>query len=165
MSEIQTISQGNYLLSNLNAQKLYAQSPLTTGVSGTSAYIGIEPSARYNETVLFENGTTTSATALTLSEDYTNFERLRIQYEIWPEGYYRLALEEVSTDTPYFTVSHDFMNSNYQNNFYHFCYTLSAENSSIKLNKAYFQQLGTSTVNAVTSMKIQKIVGINRKEV
>lgn len=161
MSEpIQAISQGNYILHNIDAKKLYVQEPLFTANSGDAVYVGWRP----DETVLFQNGTTTTATALTLSEDYTNFERLRIQYEIWPEGDYRLALEEVSTDSPYFTVSHDFMNTNYQNSFYHFCYALSAENSSIKLNKAYFQQLGTSTVNAVTSMKIQKIIGINRKE-
>ena len=31
-----------YILSNMTSEKLYAKSPLTTGVSGTSAYIGLE---------------------------------------------------------------------------------------------------------------------------
>ena len=64
-----------YLLSNMTSEKLYAKSPLTTGVSGTSAYIGLEPSATYNETVLFSGDRTSAAS---LSEDPTNFNKLRV---------------------------------------------------------------------------------------
>ena len=72
------IWNNNYLLSNLDAQKLYAQSPLTTGVSGTSAYIGIEPSARYNETVLWSSNTVQSAA--NLSEPMTAFDYVKVYY-------------------------------------------------------------------------------------
>lgn len=79
MSEpIQTISQGNYLLSNLTSQKLYAQSPLTTGVSGTSAYIGIEPNSQYNETVLFSGSDAWGYGDIILSESLKNFKRIKV---------------------------------------------------------------------------------------
>ena len=77
MAENNFIYNNNYLLSNLDAQKLYAQSPLTTGVSGSSAYIGIEPSARYNETVLW-SGNCAYGQSLTASEAITGFERYKI---------------------------------------------------------------------------------------
>lgn len=74
------IWNNNYLLSNLDAQKLYAQSPLTTGVSGSSAYIGIEPSARYNETVLLNNAyVNQTTTAFTVSEPLSNFQKIRFE--------------------------------------------------------------------------------------
>ena len=78
------IWNNNYLLSNLDAQKLYAQSPLTTGVSGSSAYIGIEPSARYNETVLYENSAwlgvdvVPGTNSATLNESIFNFDSVKI---------------------------------------------------------------------------------------
>ena len=83
----ESIWNNNYLLSNLDAQKLYAQSPLTTGVSGTSAYIGIEPSARYNETVLWSGSTHTSGADITLSEPYTAFNTLKIYANGYNSGY------------------------------------------------------------------------------
>lgn len=66
------IWNNNYLLSNLDAQKLYAQSPLTTGVSGSSAYIGIEPSATVDFTLLW-SGSAVNGTSATLSEPWYNF--------------------------------------------------------------------------------------------
>ena len=85
MPENNFIYQDNYILSNLDAQKLYAQSPLTTGVSGSSAYIGIEPSARYNETVLWESDnpvqiTTANPLTAVLTEDMNNFEYLKLLF-------------------------------------------------------------------------------------
>ena len=72
------IYNNNYLLSNLDAQKLYAQSPLTTGVSGSSAYIGLEPSARYNETVLFSGVNAWGYGTIPLSESLKNFQRIKV---------------------------------------------------------------------------------------
>ena len=66
--------QDRFILSNMTSEKLYAKSPLTTGVSGTSAYIGLEPSATYNETVLYSGNT--AVTAFTASEPLTNFEEV-----------------------------------------------------------------------------------------
>ena len=91
------IWNNNYLLSNLDAQKLYAQSPLTTGVSGSSAYIGIEPSARYNETVLFSGGTTATKSA-TLVEPITNFNKIGVLYG---DDHYGHRYIEADTDYPF----------------------------------------------------------------
>ena len=80
------IWNNNYLLSNMAAQKLYAQSPLTTGVSGSSAYIGIEPSARYNETVLYSATANPSmviknqVSSYNLSETIDNFEKIKLNF-------------------------------------------------------------------------------------
>ena len=72
------IWNNNYLLSNLDAQKLYAQSPLTTGVSGTSAYIGLEPSARYNETVLYESPTYSGVLTANLNDNISAYDTIKV---------------------------------------------------------------------------------------
>lgn len=73
MSDIQSISQGNYILHNIDAKKLYVQEPLFTANSGDAVYVGWRP----DETVLY-SGTGTSA--VTLSEPYTNFESIKIYH-------------------------------------------------------------------------------------
>ena len=76
--------QDRYILSNMAAQKLYAKSPLTTGVSGTSAYIGLEPSATYNETVLWENtawlgkDVNPGTNSAVLNESIFNFDYVKV---------------------------------------------------------------------------------------
>ena len=70
--------QDRYILSNMTSEKLYAKSPLTTGVSGTSAYIGLEPSATYNETVLFSTGT--PVTAFTVTEPLSAFTHIIVEF-------------------------------------------------------------------------------------
>ena len=87
MSEpIQSISQGNYILHNIDAKKLYVQEPLFTANSGDAVYVGWRP----DETVLWEgtdpldqsclvNGTRETAT---LSEPLSSFDRIRI-YAVW----------------------------------------------------------------------------------
>ena len=67
-----------YILSNMTSEKLYAKSPLTTGVSGTSAYIGLEPSATYNETVLWSANSVQSAA--NLSQPMTAFDYVKVYY-------------------------------------------------------------------------------------
>ena len=73
-----------YILSNMTSEKLYAKSPLTTGVSGTSAYIGLEPSATYNETVLLDRGTDdlTAPNTAQLSEPFSAFEKIEM-WSVW----------------------------------------------------------------------------------
>ena len=88
----EAIWNDRYILSNMTSEKLYAKSPLTTGVSGTSAYIGLEPSATYNETVLW-SGKSYSAQ---LSESVKNFEKIEVQYG--PNGYYNSPIATFYTD-------------------------------------------------------------------
>lgn len=60
------------------AADLYVQSPLYTGVSGGSAYIG----SRINQTVLWTGTGTTTGGTITLSESLANFERYGMYYYI-----------------------------------------------------------------------------------
>lgn len=70
----------------VNKTDMFVQSPLFTGTSGegsaTSAYIGIQPSAQYNETVLWETtaGMAPAGTAKigTLSEPLSSFNSYAI---------------------------------------------------------------------------------------
>jgi hypothetical protein len=72
MSEqIESISQGNYILHNIDAKKLYVQEPLFTANSGDAVYVGWRP----DETVLYSGYSTTT---LTLSENPKNFERIKV---------------------------------------------------------------------------------------
>ena len=169
-----------YILSNMTSEKLYAKSPLTTGVSGTSAYIGLEPSATYNETVLWE---TTSGARLKdgidLSESRLNFERLKIYlsnsegnnqevgiYE-WPQyGQNTGTMFRWGTLFPYNTNSGGFM----------LMWNImgSANNTHIQSNNAYYLGVSNFTGGAGPSLiggnnsvvpTVFKVIGINRKEV
>lgn len=64
--------------SDPEAADLYVQSPLYTGVSGGSAYIG----SRINQTVLWTGTGTTTGGTITLSESLANFERYGMYYYI-----------------------------------------------------------------------------------
>ena len=74
--EIQAISQGNYILHNIDAKKLYVQEPLFTANSGDAVYVGWRP----DETVLWEN--TTSGVyndTITLNEPWSGFNKIGIE--------------------------------------------------------------------------------------
>ena len=162
------IWNNNYLLSNLDAQKLYAQSPLTTGVSGTSAYIGIEPSARYDETVLYENATGSSA--IDLSEAYTNFDRVKILFRYWEAGYGTRKFSEFPTDENYFTFCESWVPMPLGNGNAVFIGGFSAtSNTHFELTRGCYNNLNGASQNTwvqnSTNCKIQKVIGINRKEV
>ena len=177
------IWNNNYLLSNLDAQKLYAQSPLTTGVSGSSAYIGIEPSARYNETVLFENTSGVQlVNGIDLSESRLNFDKLEIYYKnntnaatevglfYWPQYGHNTGdrfrwnldtpFQDLSTTAGGFMLRWDVLGS--------------ASETHIQSQHAYWLGVvgmtgqNAPTINGGENTSIPvvyKIVGINRKEV
>ena len=78
MSEIQSISQSNYILHNIDAKKLYVQEPLFTANSGDAVYVGWRP----DETVLWTNpnpSMISDGVSLTgtCSENYSAFEKIR----------------------------------------------------------------------------------------
>lgn len=74
-NEIQSISQSNYILHNIDAKKLYVQEPLFTANSGDAVYVGWRP----DETVLWSGNQTTSAFNITLNETCQNFEMIRFE--------------------------------------------------------------------------------------
>ena len=165
----ESIWNNNYLLSNLDAQKLYAQSPLTTGVSGSSAYIGIEPSARYNETVLWSGDATS---AITASESFKNFDRVKIyiKHETNPAYTFEFDFNNMGT-TGYFTFCRPRGTANC-NVAYVNCTatdtTLTNRYSKL-LQFGSFTTTGTTITAALNNSEdlntIYKVVGINRKEV
>ena len=76
MSEpIQSIANGNYILHNIDAKKLYVQEPLFTANSGDAVYVGWRP----DETVLWSG--TGNISTFTLSEKLSNFERFRMVFQ------------------------------------------------------------------------------------
>ena len=72
MSNIQTISQGNYILHNIDAKKLYVQEPLFTANSGDAVYVDWRP----YETVPYSGHISDDAspTAYSLSEPISVFD-------------------------------------------------------------------------------------------
>ena len=167
------IYNNNYLLSNLDAQKLYAQSPLTTGVSGTSAYIGIEPSARYNETVLWSGTLNTTGNTIKFTESLQNFERIDfycapgnqpIQRAPTIDSIYPGSINPTATMFAYLPVYNVASNTLTGE----IMYISASEN---KLSACLIGGIRTVNFNAATTgvtaynAAITRIVGINRKEV
>ena len=70
-NEIESISQGNYILHNIDAKKLYVQEPLFTANSGDAVYVGWRP----DETVLWSGDAAVSN--CTLTEPITNFNTVK----------------------------------------------------------------------------------------
>lgn len=163
MSEIQSIAQNNYILSNMAAQKLYAQSPLTTGMSGTSAYIGIEPSALCNETVLW-SGDVTGGVVVNLSESLSNFNKFAIVYSYWSDGGDGKVELESRTDAS-LTHLHDIRG--YGNGDAIFMNCFSGNNTAMQLTHNYYWNPPANQSNkteALGNAHIYEIRGINRKE-
>ena len=74
MSDIQSISQNNYILHNIDAKKLYVQEPLFTANSGDAVYVGWRP----DETVLWSGtGTNPVYVSGTFNENPWNFSSLK----------------------------------------------------------------------------------------
>lgn len=178
--EIQAISQGNYILHNIDAQKLYAQAPLTTGVSGTSAYIGIEPSARYNETVLWSGNLTTAP--ITLSESMYNFDRIKIFGTLNGSRIVGAPMcwEFETTAIPVGTYlnCNGFManQASATSTFGAGCYlrnSVEYVSANNKITHAYTQsftfttgaQIGFQNTDAWGQLRYDKVIGINKKEV
>lgn len=157
MSEpIQSISQSNYILHNIDAKKLYVQEPLFTANSGDAVYVGWRP----DETVLWSGN---SATA-TLSESLDNFEKVDITYTYWTDNYTTRTLYGWS-GKPTFTEGW------FDNNAAAagiFITRLTANDAHTVIgtnaNKYWNPPAGGGLADALNRFAITKVVGINRKE-
>ena len=158
----ESIWNNNYLLSNLDAQKLYAQSPLTTGVSGSSAYIGIEPSARYNETVLWTGIASGYGSKIIVSEPISGFEKIDIYWKDY-NRYFITTLPGIVNELQFGEVYTDGGQPQAT------CFSFSKSSTgTYTMEKLYHQPLkATADVpfSASTAMYPYKVIGINRKEV
>lgn len=156
MSEIQSIAQNNYILHNIDAKKLYVQEPLFTANSGDAVYVGWRP----DETVLW-SGNAGTGTNLVLTENYTNFDRLRFEYRPWSEGETPShQISEVGTTYNNFTLG-SFWNNN--TTYATFIYTYQG-NGTNQLNFIRGAFNNGSNWTTAGNLRMFKVIGINRKE-
>ena len=163
-NEIQAISQGNYILHNIDAKKLYVQEPLFTANSGDAVYVGWRP----DETVLFEGNSTTD---FTLSESPTAFEYLRLEYGAYSSGdnNVNVITTTVPAGIPNYGISYLFKsnpNSSATSDVYK-SYAYYSGCSSTAWSKVY-GTISQSPFTGISNNKgwthMYKVVGINRKE-
>lgn len=168
MSEpIQSISQGNYILHNIDAKKLYVQEPLFTANSGDAVYVGWRP----DETVLW-SGNATIGTELTLSEPFSAFDRIRIMNG--HQGWYERPSNVLTGDQDGFYefsyVSQMMSQSASEFGYEHYCVLYSGHDNKLKATSALGYVINKSgqlsrTVNTNNySTRTYQVVGINRKE-
>lgn len=164
--------QDRYVLSNMTSQKLYAKSPLTTGVSGTSAYIGLEPSATYNETVLWSTDSPDTKTSGTLNDSIWNYERFKMYINTFQGGDY--VTELVATGTSPGTATRSFITYGPRGNndcSFDMCKWIFSDTGFSAVSAKSFHSTWTATAITVENNQTaalgycHKIVGINRKEV
>lgn len=167
MSEpIQSISQSNYILHNIDAKKLYVQEPLFTANSGDAVYVGWRP----DETVLYSGQATGN---LTLSDNPLNYERLLVTFNASTGNTDMGAGSEIfEPDKTHLVCLH---------NYFMYQTTQTAFNN---MNEAWAVYSGVDTTawtrtiggwrngstytsnlnNSNDFLKVSKVIGINRKE-
>ena len=163
MSEpIQSISQGNYILHNIDAKKLYVQEPLFTANSGDAVYVGWRP----DETVLWSGSIYDVGTSANLSESYKNFDRLGITYNI-QEASDISGYVEIPTDGSKYNITHNWLSFT-DNTFGIFFTNLSANsNTTLSVNRhthVYVSNNATTLNRGTNGLVIREIRGVNRKE-
>ena len=167
MSEnIQAISQGNYILHNIDAKKLYVQEPLFTANSGDAVYVGWRP----DETVLWSGNGTQTTGSLNLSESTTGFERIGISFfgDTSPQiGYQEFPVNSTADSFPIITCDPHMEGSTVTMYIKWGLITQSNAGSTLNLtsggyNNIYGSNKGSG--NSCNWTKPFKIVGINRKE-
>ena len=157
---IQSISQSNYILHNIDAKKLYVQEPLFTANSGDAVYVGWRP----DETVLYS--ATNSTATFTTIEAPSNFEYLRVHYTRGGNMGYVSLVEPNDNYITYGGLIYDVNEGS------HLQEVAGCVSSTNGLNWVVAGQNrrwnnGTTGVNGNTTTGqhyITKIVGCNRKE-
>ena len=159
MSEIQSIATNNFILHNIDAKKLYVQEPLFTANSGDAVYVGWRP----DETVLWEGAPTASTNTITVSENFSAFEKIDIYWRSYERRYVTTIFAESDTALP-IAVGNVFVltNGNYEK-------SMTLWNTSngttytwaSTIHGSFTDTQSNSWNSAVVPLKI---VGVNRKE-
>ena len=139
-----------------------AQYALGVNLSAVAQLLGID------ETVLWQSteadGTSVAAGSyITLSEDYSNFDRLRIRYRLWSDQSYKYATEEVPCVNGFFTLSHGYINGPNNITYFNFTYGLSAGDSKLAFTMGRWNQMGTTSTANVSNLNLLGVTGIGRK--
>ena len=141
---------------------LFVQSPLYTGTSGNSAYIGWN-----NETVLFS--ASSPVTSFTTTEPLSAFDEVAVYVSPQPdsEGPSKVVIPMMGRNTSNFKFGWIGTFNGWKNIEWQFVYNNTAMTSFMPVSGAYF---GRSTSNQITggdwnsnSMYLYKVIGINRK--
>lgn len=171
MSEpIQSISQGNYILHNIDAKKLYVQEPLFTANSGDAVYVGWRP----DETVLYDNPTNhnvATTAEFEMNESLWNFHRALIEFDNMEYANTPLNMEidmdVTTTGTTYYTpmrngTSFPALNLPYAN------FKINEVGNIKYINRGLLWGNSWTAVNTTTGdsrgYRVRKVIGINRKE-
>lgn len=166
MSEnIQAISQGNYILHNIDAKKLYVQEPLFTANSGDAVYVGWRP----DETVLWEDNTDPAAGingTKSINETVSNFENIDVYFWRCSDHsqtyrYYQINRVPVISGNANFATF-------WQESTAWFKMFLRISGTTATFREGHYTNAGLTDTLTETNMyqqgNIFKIVGINRKE-
>lgn len=165
-NEIQSISQSNYILHNIDAKKLYVQEPLFTANSGDAVYVGWRP----DETVLWSGNGTQTTGSLNLSESTTGFERIGISFfaDTSPQiGYQEFPIYSTADSFPIIACDPHMEGSTFTMYIKFGLITQSDNGSTLNLVSGGYNNIYGSTKGAQGSCswtKPFKIIGINRKE-
>lgn len=160
--EIQAISQGNYILHNIDAKKLYVQEPLFTANSGDAVYVGWRP----DETVLWSQESQGSATSGVFSEPASAFETIVFEIDKNEQGAKRIEVSPIATPLTFC------YGNGVGNAYITWMYlTFAADYKSFNVQKTKtmavaFDTTATAWTASVNTKKnvIDKVIGINRKE-
>lgn len=185
-NEIQSISQSNYILHNIDAKKLYVQEPLFTANSGDAVYVGWRP----DETVLY-SGSYTHGTfpAITASGSIWDYDKVEITICPAAGGVRHPVTETWYTDdlalnkyigftaatfngtnlnvtyphTVYYSISDD---GTIFNPYYAGYYNVTMSGTSPGANKTVTLSNGrfNTASNSTYELGITRVIGINRKE-
>ena len=164
-NEIQSISQSNYILHNIDAKKLYVQEPLFTANSGDAVYVGWRP----DETVLWSGSASMASFTANLSEPLSSFNEMYFVCKVHPNNnfkdkvYYNVEeLKSAGNQGSITLIGHAGGGGIRINN--------AQFGTSANTNVIYFEQqkqfniTGTTITTATVSGVITDIVGVNRKE-
>lgn len=167
--EIQAISQGNYILHNIDAKKLYVQEPLFTANSGDAVYVGWRP----DETVLFSQprNSTTNVTAFTTTEKPSNFDRIRFNgYANGGRFSVEIPVDNTTDETMRFGVC-SYSPDNYGSPLEMYGISYSSNNgltwTKVRETLRWFTQTTVTALTGTTAAVnpvIYDVIGVNRKE-
>ena len=168
MSDIQSISQGNYILHNIDAKKLYVQEPLFTANSGDAVYVGWRP----DETVLWSGTLQTTADSASLNESWKNFNGLRFycspgnQPDQRAQITHDISTESINSGTTFFSYLPVFNIASNSCTAEVLYVTGSNNGNTIGFNGGVRSvNFGTATTGVTSyNATIKKIIGVNRKE-
>jgi len=144
---------------------LYVESPLYTGQSGSSAYIGW---SGYNETKLWVSESTQGSNiqTFTLNEPYTSFERIKIFYRINDGDAGCAECLTANTHVDAITMANYSPANTGTDIAKALRYYLVNDNQISAAPSAAFKSLGSTAIGheAYSVFYVQEIIGVNRKQ-